>query len=445
MPSLILLILLIVFLLLSALFSLSETAVLSSNRYRLRHLATSGNSRAKRLTEWLDAPQKLLATLLLGNNFANIGAATVVASMVASSVAEAQRNLFLALGTVLLTVTVLLFCELGPKAFATRSPERIALGLVVPIQIWMRVTYPVARLTISIAGFFFRSVREDREPTAETISDVELKSIINGYSQDRRKMLERVLEFSERQVRSVMVPRIQTVSLAIGTPIEEVLQVVETTRLTRFPVYQGSLDDVLGILHGKDLMPYLRSGKSFRLSQLLRNPIFIPDTAPLNSAVHVLQSAQTHLGIVVDEHGGFEGIVTLEDLIEQIVGEIQDEHDIEVDEIIPQPNGSYLVDAGIAVHELNERLGIDVPENGYYVTLAGFIMMKTGKLPSEGETVEFDNHVYEIEQVVGRRIMRVRLTAKATEDAGPKATEDAGPKATEDIGATDEETRAREG
>ena len=148
----------------------------------------------------------------------------------------------------------------------------------------------------------------------------------------------------------------------------------------------------LGILHGKDLMPYLRSGKSFRLSQLLRNPIFIPDTAPLNSAVHVLQSAQTHLGIVVDEHGGFEGIVTLEDLIEQIVGEIQDEHDIEVDEIIPQPNGSYLVDAGIAGHELNERLGVDVPENGYYVTLAGFIMMKTGKLPSEGETVEFDNN-----------------------------------------------------
>jgi putative hemolysin len=416
MPALFLFILLTFFLLLSALFSLSETAVLSSNRHRLRHLAATGNSRAKRLADWLDAPQKLLASLLLGNNFANIGAATVAASAIANSVAESQRDLFLVLGTVLLTVVVLLFCELGPKSFATRSPEKIALSLVVPIEIWMKVSYPVSRLTISLAGFFFRSVREDRESLAATISDVELKSIINSYTQDRRIMLQRVLDFSERQVRDIMVPRIRTVSLAISTPIEEVLEIVETTRLTRFPVYQGSLDNVLGILHGKDLMPYLHSGKSFRLSQLLRKPIFLPDTAPLNSAVHVLQSAQTHLGIVVDEHGGVEGIVTLEDLVEQIVGEIQDEHDIEIDEIIPQPNGSYLVDAGIAIHELNERLNLSIPENAYYVTLAGFIMMKTGKLPEEGETVEFENRSYELEQVVGRRIMRVRVTVTTSVD-----------------------------
>ncbi len=413
MPSFFLLILLTLFLIMSGLFSLSETAVLSSNRFRLRHLAESGNSRARKLAEWLEAPQKLLATLLLGNNFANIGAATIAASVVTSSVSEAERDLFLALETVLLTVVVLLFCELGPKAFATRSPERIALSLVIPIELWMRLTYPVARLMINLAGFFFRSVREDRETPAATASDVELKSIINSFAQDRHKMLERVLDFSERQVRDVMVPRIRTVSLAINTPIEEVLEVVETARLTRFPVYQGSLDNVLGILHGKDLMPFLHRGKSFRLSQLLRKPVFIPDTAPLNNAIHVLQSAQTHLGVVVDEHGGVEGIVTLEDLVEQIVGEIQDEHDIEIDEIIPQSNGSYLIDAGIAIHELNDRLGLHLPENGYYVTLGGFIMMQTGKLASEGDSVECEGCRYEIEQAVGRRIMRVRMTRMA--------------------------------
>ncbi len=410
MPSFFLLILLSLFLLLSGLFSLSETAVLSSNRYRIRHLATSGNSRARRLAEWLEAPQKLLATILLGNNFANIGAATVAASIVANAVDASQRDLVLAAETVLLTVIVLLFCELGPKAFATRSPERIALNLVVPIQLWMRVTYPIVRLMINLSGFFFRSVREDRSSLAATLTDVELKSIISSYSQDRRDMLQRIIDFSDRQVRDVMVPRIRTVSLAINKPIEEVLQVVENTRLTRFPVYQGSLDNILGILHGKDLMPYLGSGKPFRLSQLLRKPVFIPDTAPLNSAVRVLQSAQTHLGIVVDEHGSVEGIVTLEDLIEQIVGEIQDEHDVEMDAIVPQPNGSYLVDAGIAVRELNERLGLHVPENGYYVTLAGFVMMQTGRLPAEGDTIEFDGDRYQVEQVVGRRIMRVHLT-----------------------------------
>ncbi len=417
MPSVLLLFVLLVFLLLSGFFSLSETAILSSNRYRIQHLASSGNSRAKQLAAWLEAPQKMLATILLGNNFANIGAATVAAAMVTRMVREDQRNIYLAVETVALTLIVLLFCELGPKAFATRTPERIALRLVVPIQLWMRLTYPIAQLTINFAGFFYRSVREGPGAVATSISDVELKSVINSYTQDQRKMLERVLEFSERQVRDVMVPRMKTVSLAIGTPLDEVVQLVETTRLTRFPVYQGSLDNILGILHGKDLMPYLHGTRTVRLSQLLRKPVFIPDTARLNNAITVLQSAQTHLGIVVDEHGGVEGIVTLEDLIEQIVGEIQDEHDIEVDEIIPQPNGSFLVDAGISVRELNERLSLGVPENGYYITLAGFIMMKTGHLPREGESIEFDGTRYQVEQVVDRRMMRIKLVKQPTDEA----------------------------
>ena len=410
MPSILLIFLLSIFLILSGLFSLSETAILSSNRHRIRHLAAGGNKHAKKLAEWLDAPQKLLATILLGNNFANIGAATVAAAMVARTVAEEQRDVFLVLETVALTLFVLLFCELGPKAFATRTPERTSLRLVVPIEFWMRISYPIAQLSIKFAGLFYRSVRENQRALAASISDVELKSIINAYSQDRQKMLERVLEFSERQVRDVMVPRMKAVSLAIDTPIEEVVRVVETTRLTRFPVYHGSLDNVLGIMHGKDLMPYLHSQKLFRLTQLLRKPVFIPDTARLNNAIRVLQSAQTHLGIVVDEHGGVEGIVTLEDLIEQIVGEIQDEHDIEVDEIIPEPNGSYVIDAGISIRDLNERLQSSVPENGYYVTLGGFMMMKTGRVPREGDAIEFEGSTYRVEQMVGRRIMRIRMT-----------------------------------
>jgi len=411
MSSVLLIAILLVFLLLSALFSMSETAILTSNRYRMRHLADSGNRNAQKVSGWLEAPQKLLATILLGNNFANIGAATVAAALVTRQVSDAaQRDLYLAVETVVLTLVVLLFCELGPKAFATRSPERISMLLVFPIELWMRVSYPVSQLTIRFAGLVYRSVREDRQSLAASISDVELKSIIyNSYTEDRRKILERVLEFSERHVRDVMVPRIETVSLEIDTPLQDVLRVVETTRLTRFPVYQGSMDNVLGIMHGKDLMPYLRSGRTFRLSQLLRKPVFIPDTARLNNAVRVLQSAQTHLGIVVDEHGGVEGIVTLEDLIEQIVGEIQDEHDVEIDEIIPQRDGSYLVDAGISVRELNERLAVNLPENGYYVTLGGYMMMKTGRLAREGDRVDLDGHSLVTEQVAGRRIMRVRI------------------------------------
>jgi putative hemolysin len=189
----------------------------------------------------------------------------------------------------------------------------------------------------------------------------------------------------------------------------EILQIVETTRYTRFPVYQGVLNNVIGILHGKDLMPYLHHPQTLRLSQLLRKPVFIPDTAKLDSSIRMLQNAQTHMGVVVDEHGGVEGIVTIEDLIEQIVGEIQDEHDVEVDFMVPHSDGSILIDSGISIRELNERLSLNVPESAHYVTLAGFLLARTGKLPREGEEIDFEGNIFRVEQMIGRRIMRVRL------------------------------------
>jgi putative hemolysin len=202
----------------------------------------------------------------------------------------------------------------------------------------------------------------------------------------------------------------EVTAIGINTPFDEMLLIVESTRYSRFPIYQGVLDNVVGILHGKDLMPYLHYPKTFRMSQLLRKPVFIPDTARLNNAIRLLQNAQTHLGIVVDEHGGVEGIVTIEDLIEQIVGEIQDEHDVEVDSVAPHADGSIGIDASISVRELNERLALGIPENGQYVTLAGFLLAKAGHLMKEGEEVAFEDSIFRVEQMIGRRIMRVRLT-----------------------------------
>jgi putative hemolysin len=394
---------------LSAFFSLSETAILSSNKYKIRHLASQGNKRAQKLNEWLDAPDRLLATILLGNNFANIGAASVSAALVAKYVLATWLDLALAIEAVFLTILILLFCELGPKAFAARHPERISLRVVVPIEICMTLLYPITKRGVRLTGMFFRSVRENPESLTAPVSDEELRALINTNRQENMRMLERVLEFSERQVRDVMVPRMQVTALEIGTPFDELLVVVESTRYSRFPVFHGVLDNVVGILHGKDLMPYLHYPKTFRLSQLLRKPVFIPDTARLNNSVRLLQNAQTHLGIVVDEHGGVEGIVTLEDLIEQIVGEIQDEHDVEVDSVVPHADGSILIDASISVRELNERLATNVPETGQYVTLAGFLLSRAGHLLKEGEEISFEDVVFRVEQMIGRRVMRVRL------------------------------------
>jgi magnesium and cobalt exporter, CNNM family len=353
----------------------------------------------------------------LGNNFASIGAATVSAAIVSRIVVGPQAlNIALAIETVVLTIVILLFCELGPKALATRYPERISLRVVLPIEVFMKLFYPVTKYGLKVTGLLFRSVQQTSEMMAAEASEAELRALLNsnkGY--EHSQMLERVLEFSQRQVKDVMVPRIEVTAIDINTPFDEILLIVESTRYSRFPIYQGVLDNVVGILHGKDLMPYLHYPKTFRLSQLLRKPVFIPDTARLNNAVRLLQNAQTHLGIVVDEHGGVEGIVTLEDLIEQIVGEIQDEHDVEVDSVGPHIDGTIGIDASISVRELNERLSLNIPETGQYVTLAGFLLAKAGHLMKEGEEIEFDDCVFRVEQMIGRRIMGVRLTRAVRE------------------------------
>jgi len=413
MSTFLLIVILFIFFLLFGFFSLSETAIFSTNRYKLRHLASAGNRRAAQLTKWLDEPEPLLATILLASNFASIGAATLSATLVTKWIVD-QRLLEIGLivEAIVLTLFILLFCELGPKALAARYPERIALRIVIPIELSMKLLSPLTKSGIKVTGVFFRRVKERAgSGSSKTLAADEIRAMIAG-ADDREeaiKMLERVLEFSERQVKDVTVPRQEVVALEMDTGLEEILQKVETTRYTRFPVYRGRLDNVAGILHGKDLMPYIHSPRAFRLSQLLRKPVFIPDTAKMDNAIRMLQNAQTHMGIVVDEHGGVEGIVTVEDLIEQIVGEIQDEHDVEVDAVVSHSDGSSLIDASISVRELNERLTLEIPESSQYITLAGFLLRQSGHLLKEGDKVTWEGRSFQVEQVMGRRIMKVRF------------------------------------
>src|SRR5690349_8127627 len=230
MPSLFLVLPLLVFFGLSAFFSLSETAILSSNRYKIKHLAAQGNRRAQTLLAWLDAPEKLLATILLGNNFASIGAATVSAAIVSRWVLQQYLDLALAAETIVLTIIILLFCELGPKAIAARRPEKISLGIVIPVEICMKLFYPITNRGVRLAAFFFRSVdsRNESGPAA-VATEAELRAMIQGNNEEGARMLERVLQFSERPVRDVMVPRMEVTALDIGTPFQDILLVVEST------------------------------------------------------------------------------------------------------------------------------------------------------------------------------------------------------------------------
>jgi len=238
--------------------------------------------------------------------------------------------------------------------------------------------------------------------------DISQKS---GHVQEQQQQLiHRVFEFAEAKVRDAMIPRVSVDTLSADATLDETKTAFRTLGYSRLPVYRDRVDNIIGVLFRRDLEPFLESPVGFDLEKLLHPALFIPETAKLGLLLRRMQSARIHLAIVVDEHGGMEGVVTLEDLLEEIVGEIDDEYDEEVRlQIINQPDGTYLLDGMLAIHDANRQLNLNLPENDGYTTLAGFLMAQTGQILETGETVEYEGARFTVERVNKRRVRRVRL------------------------------------
>jgi CBS domain containing-hemolysin-like protein len=207
-----------------------------------------------------------------------------------------------------------------------------------------------------------------------------------------------------------MIPRTEIVAISYDSTLQEIALAFRQNGYSRLPVYRGSLDDIAGFIHSKDLMPFLVEPKNFNLEKVIQKPMYVVDTARLEDVLRQMQKEKFHFGFVVDEHGGVEGIITLEDLLEEIVGDISDEHDEEVNEQInAQPDGTFLLDGGLAVRDLNRRLELHLPVSEGYTTIAGFLMSEAGQVLEEGESVRFNGHVFKVEKVDKRRIMKVRM------------------------------------
>jgi CBS domain containing-hemolysin-like protein len=235
-----------------------------------------------------------------------------------------------------------------------------------------------------------------------------------------------VFEFSDTLVREAMVPRTEMAAIPAGSSLEEITRAFEKYRYSRLPVYRESLDNVIGFIHSKDVMPYLLHPEKFRLDDALQPPLYLVDTARLEDVLRQMQKAKVHFGFVVDEHGGLEGIITLEDLLEEIVGDISDEHDEEVNEQIkPAGDYKYILAGGLAVRDLNRRLKLSLPESESYTTIAGFLMTEAGHVLKPGDTVEYNGLKFDVDRVERRRVISVRLElptdAKTPE---PEATGD---------------------
>jgi len=421
--------LLVLFLVLAnGFFVASEFALVGVRRSRVETLAASGNRSARRLLGLLDHLNAYISATQLGITMASLALGWIGEPVVAHLLEEplkgrvseaALHTISFAVAFTIITFLHIVLGELAPKTLALERAERTALAIALPMELFYKLFRWPIRL-LDWAGT--RTVRLfGLHPTgahASIYTEEELRGLIDAsrrsgqLKEEEQRLIEGVFEFSDAEVREAMVPRTEVVALPASASLEEARELFRSTGYSRLPVYRERLDEVVGVLFRKDVdMGQARGGT---LESLARRPTFIPASASLGEALRQMQSARVHLVFVIDEHGGVEGILSLEDLLEEIVGEIDDEYDEEVRQQITElSDGSFVLDGTLAVRDANRRFGLDLPEEAGYTTVAGFLLAEAGRLLVVGDEVEREGARFRVERVERRRIRSVRFTPAA--------------------------------
>lgn len=427
---------LVIFLVLAnGFFVASEFALVAVRKSRIEALVAEGSKPAERVLALLNNLNAYISATQLGITLASLGLGWIGEPAVSSLldtvlvyIAEITGAAFLASGAVLhaisfaiafsiITCLHIVFGELAPKTAALELSERVALIVALPLEIFYKIfSYPIRLLdwagtrTVRLFGLH-PSGEHGSSYTEDEIRQLIRISEQSGHvNKEERKLINKVFEFSETTVKESMIPRTEIVALPVTSSLEEIASAFRENGYSRLPVYRGSLDDMVGVIYSKDVMSYLLNPKSFNIENVMHKPTYVVDTARLEDVLRQMQREKFHFGFVVDEHGGVEGIITLEDLLEEIVGDISDEHDEEVNEQIhEQADGNYLLDGGLAVRDLNRRLDMHVPISDGYTTVAGFLMSVAGTILVVGDKVPFNGHVFTVEKAHKRRILQVRM------------------------------------
>lgn len=399
------------------------------DRLRLKFLAESGDKTAASIKDIVSNPDRFLGVILLGNTISNIGAASLVTFVVTSYVPRDRTETAGIVSTIVLTLIVLIFCELSPKMLAAAHSEALCRRLIGPIRFSMWFLSPFARLAGRLANVIVRlaGMSAPASPFAHALSEEEIRAIIEGsatatIADEKKEMLANVFEIGATRVRSVMIPRMEVTAVEVDAPVREILDLVQKTNYSRIPVYRQNFDNILGILNVKDLLQKLGGDGEINLKVMLRPAHFVPDMATLEAVLHQMQSMHLHMAIVVDEFGGVEGIVTLEDLLEEIVGEIRDEHDMETESVRELGPNLYSVAGSLPVKDFNRMFDVEIPESPDYATIVGFLQARTGRLLQEGESIRYKKLAFSIEKVEGFKAVSVRVRlplAKSAEPASP--------------------------
>src|SRR5262245_58053515 len=429
--------------LLEGFFVAAEIALVSIRRSRVETLAEEGRPGARRVRRLLDDPGRFLAVSQLGLTVIGFFASAFAAVNLSTHLADFLRDLgfanyadgvALVVVTVLLALFTIIFAELVPKTLALSNPERFALTLSVPIDFLARVLSPVIAVltgaTRAIAGLFGASATNEANITAEELRLIVERGGEQGVLEaEEEQMINAVIELGERRLHEVMIPRIAIVGLSASAGLEDAIDMIVDEGHSRIPVYEDTIDRVVGILYAKDLLPFLKRDSDPRptLRSLLRAPVFVPESMSIDDLLHEFQRRKVHIAIVLDEYGGTAGLVTIEDLLEEIVGEIQDEYDTEEPMVVRLSDDEARVDGRASVDELGELfedgVNLELEDEEEYDTVGGLIYHRIGGIPSPGDRVEVDGLILTVESTDGRRVGKV-LVAKVPNGGQPDADED---------------------
>jgi putative hemolysin len=428
-------ILVLVFLtLLEGFFVAAEIALVSVRRSRIDQLVEENNPAARRVRRLIDDPGRFLAVSQLGLTLIGFFASAFAAVSLVDNLATLLESLGVQTATAesaaLITVTIILalftivFAELIPKAIALGAPERFALILSRPIDVLARLLGPVVSILNGITRWVARSMGVEMNHEA-AISAEELRLIVErGGEQgvleaEEEQMINAVIELGERRVHEVMIPRVAMAALPDDATLEQSIDLVVDVGHSRIPVYHDSIDEIVGILYAKDLLPYLKpdAGPRAALRKLLRPPVLVPESMTVDDLLHEFQRRKVHIAIVLDEYGGTAGLVTIEDLLEEIVGEIQDEYDVEEPLVVRLSADEARVDGRADVDELMELFDVhlDLEDEEEYDTVGGLVYHRIGGVPSPGDRVELDGMTLTVETTDGRRVGKVLVVRTPTE------------------------------
>jgi putative hemolysin len=413
--------------LLNGFFSGSEIALISARRSRIQQLAKDGDARAQRVVAMREDPDRFLATVQVGVTFVGTLASAVggIAAVRALSpligtlplplLPTFAEPVALVVVVVSITYATLILGELVPKSLALRHAVPLALAVCGPLDSLARAASPVVRLLTASNRFVLRLLGQKGAAQRAFISEEEVKFMVEEgreqgvFDQTEQELIHSVFQFTESSVKDVMIPRPRIHAIDVETPVEEVLAFIVETGKSRYPVYRNSLDEVLGILYDKDLFRLLAEKKPITLAQVIRPAFFTPETTRVSRLLKSMQRRRMPMALVVDEYGGVEGLVTIEDLIEEIVGEIEDETDRDDQAVRRLRDGSYIVDASVSIHDLADQHNLVFPESSEYETLAGFVITQLQRMPRGGEIVNFEGWRLTIVDMDGRRIARVKI------------------------------------